>query len=341
MTTTGELPPHLWLCVPSVDGPAWQNGGLLIALRAGHLLAEHLPTTIVTTHDVEPPHPTLDEAMAAAEPADVFVVTWGPQVAGLLDRLRGRRVAYYAQSQGWGFDLPAEVPVLALSRYLLGWWAAHAPANHLLRLPPVLDPRCTDPGGERQVDVLVHARKSTEYLLDRLVPALQDHCRVEVIHDFIDRGELIGHYQRSKVYLHSSTPWGPDWGEGFGFQPLEARACGATVFTNLHGGLADHEDPEVDSFKIEVHSLAHDVDRVLAAVRGELRPRHDPSAIAATYSEAAFHERAGRLLPSLHRFFEVTEGRASDLPAPWSPAPPRAGVVGRAARALRTRLAGS
>jgi glycosyltransferase involved in cell wall biosynthesis len=337
----GDGPPHVWVCVPSVSGAAWQTGGLLIALRAASLLGDHVPTTTVTTHDEEPPHPTLEVAMAEAGPQDVFVVTWGPQVAGLLDQLRGRRVVYYAQSQGWGFDLTPEVPVLALSQYLLGWWAAKAPANHLLRLPPVLDPRCVDLGGARDVDVLVHARKSTAYLLEQLVPALQARCRVQVLTEFVDRGELVEQYQRAKTYLYSSTPWGPTWGEGFGLQPLEARACGATVFTNLHGGLADHEDPEVDAFKLEVHSLAHDVERVLAAVRGELRPVHDAEAIARTYSADAFHARAPRLLASLHRFFEATEGREPDLPPPWEPAAAAGGAVRRAVRSLRGRLVGS
>ncbi|OWY61236.1 hypothetical protein B7486_64865, partial [cyanobacterium TDX16] len=63
MTATeafGAVPPRIWVCVPSVDGPSWQNGGLLIALRAAELLGQHLPTTVVTTHEVEPPHPTLE-----------------------------------------------------------------------------------------------------------------------------------------------------------------------------------------------------------------------------------------------------------------------------------------
>jgi hypothetical protein len=334
------MPPRLWACVPSVDGPSWQNGGLLIALRAARLLATHLPTTIVTTHEDEPPHPSMEQAMAQAGPEDVFLVTWGPHVSELLTRLAGRRVVYYAQSQGWDIDLTPDVPVIALSQYLLGWWAARAPANHLVRLPPVLDPRCTDVGATRDVDVLVHERKSTRYLLDRLVPALEDRCRVEVVRGFIDRGELIGHYQRARTYLYSSTPWGPDWGEGFGFQPLEARACGSTVFTNLHGGLADHEDPEVDAYKLEVHSLEHDVQRVLAAVRGELRPLTDPEAIARTYSEGAFHQRAERILPSLQRFFDSCAGKPSDLPPPRPPSATR-GPVRRVAAAAKRRLPGS
>lgn len=339
----GPLPPRLWVCVPGVAGRAWRSGGLLIALRAAELLAEHVPTTVVTTHDDEPPHPDLAAALAEAGPADVFVVTWGPHVQDLLGRLAGRRVVYYAQSEGWDIELGPEVPVLALSRHLLAHWAAQAPTNHLVHLPPVLDPRCGDPGRPRDLDVLVLARKSTPYLLDRLVPALAERCRVHVQREFVDRGELIGLYQRARTYLYSSTPWSSGWVEGFGLQPLEARACGCSVFTNLHGGLADHEDPELDAFKIEVHSLDNDVQRVLAAVRGERVALADPEAITRTYSEAAFHLRAPRVLASLHGFFERCAGRPADIPPPLlgEPAPPWGArrLLAAARRRLGRRLA--
>jgi hypothetical protein len=308
----------------------------MIALRAAALLGEHLPTTVVTTHDVEPPHPTLEEALASAGAGDVFVVTWGPHVGELLARLAGRRVAYYAQSPGWDIDLPPQVPVLALSRYLVSFWAERAPSNQIVLLPPVLDARCTDPGGPRDIDVLVLARKSTPYLLDRLVPALAEHCRVHVQEEFVDRGALIGLYQRSSTYLYSSTPWASGWVEGFGFQPLEARACGCTVFTNLHGGLADHEDPEIDAFKLEVHSSAFDLQRVLAATRGDLTPLRDSAALAATYSEEAFHRRAARVLPALQELFEHAAAHEPDIPPPLSPPAPRAVWRRAASRVRRT-----
>jgi glycosyltransferase involved in cell wall biosynthesis len=311
---TGPLPGHLWVCVPGVAGERWRSGGLLIALRAAELLGEHLPTTVVTTHDEEAGHPTLEAALDLAAPTDVFLITWGPHVTDLLARLEGRRVVYYAQSEGWGLHLDPSVAVLALSRHLMGVWGTQAPTNHVAYLPPVLDGACIDDGRARDLDVLVLARKSTPHLLDRLAPALAEQCTVHVQHEFIDRAAVIDLYQRSRTYLYSSSPWSSGWREGFGMQPLEARACGCAVFTNLHGGLADHEDPDVDAFKIEVHSLEHDVRRVLAAVRGERVVRADAEAIQRTYAEAAFHDRVSRLLPSLHDFFEHCAGRESDIP---------------------------
>ena len=80
-------PPRLWVCVPGVQGRAWQSGGLLIVLRAAELFGAHLPTAVVTTHDAEPPLLGLDEALAEAGPTDMFLVTWGPHVTDLLHRL--------------------------------------------------------------------------------------------------------------------------------------------------------------------------------------------------------------------------------------------------------------
>jgi hypothetical protein len=62
--------------------------------------------------------------------------------------LRGHRVAYHAHSSGYGFDLPAGVPVLAVSRNTLGYWGARAPRNPLCLVPNALE----DPGS-REVRV--------------------------------------------------------------------------------------------------------------------------------------------------------------------------------------------
>ena len=102
------------------------------------------------------------------------------------------------------------------------------------------------------------------------------------------RAELLRLYNRSKVYLYSSAPTASGWVEGFGFQPLEALVCGCAVFSNLHGGLADYLDPEVNAFKLETWSLAHDLERIEAVVREGFQPK-GVEALARTYSEEAFH----------------------------------------------------
>lgn len=333
----------VYVLLPGLSAPAWRFGGRLIAETFATLLARHRPARIVTYRDREPGVPFLEDLLASGEcgPADLFVATWGPHVQGLLQILDGRRVVYYAQSTGWDLRLPERVPVLCLSRHILAFWMLHAPHNPLFLLGPVLgsgDEECRDLGLERDIDVLFLERKSTAYLKDVLVPALEPRCNVHVVRDFLPRAELIRLYNRSKVYLYSSAPTASGWVEGFGFQPLEALVCGCAVFSNLHGGLADYLDPEVNAFKIETWSLAHDLDRIESVVRDGFRLQ-EVEELARIYSEEAFHERVGRFLPALDAFFARTEPPDIDSltlaavpPPPASPLWRRLG--GRAVRAL-------
>jgi len=323
---------NVHVLLPGLTAPPWRFGGRLIAETFTALLNRHVPARVVTYRDREEGTPFLDDVLPAAGPADLFVVTWGPHVQGLLERLAGRRVIYYAQSTGWNLSLPPGVPVLCLSRHILALWMLRAPRNPLFLLGPVLGAGCADLGLEREVDVLFLERKSTAYLKDVLVPALQPRCNVHVVRDFLPRGELIRLYNRSKVYLYSSAPTASGWVEGFGFQPLEALVCGCTVFSNLHGGLADYLDPEVNAFKVETHSLAYDLERIEAALRGGFRPE-GVSELIRTYSEDAFHERIGRFLPVLETFFAGAGSAPSDidrLTAAAVPPPPARSWLRRA-----------
>ncbi len=338
MTDVGAI--HVVL--PGLGG-AWTAGGLLIARRAAELLDHHRPTDVVLSVDPEPGFASLDESLVSARADDVFLVTWGPHVHDLVERLAGRRVVYYAQSGGWGLRLPPTVPVLALSRSLMAYWMERAPYQPINLLPPVLDEGCVDPGTERDIDVLVVARKSTSYLRDHLVPALAERCRLHLQEAFIERRELVALYQRSKVYLYSSGPawesrW-PDvgtWVEGFGFQPLEALACGCTVFSNLHGGLSDYIEPDVNAFKLGTHSLEFDRDRVLTAVDGFPMAGGDADALRRFYSVDAFRHRVERILPALDGFFDATARSAPDIGVPVAPV--RRPPADRAAAVARTGL---
>lgn len=336
---------NVHVLLPGLTAASWRFGGRLIAETFADLLNRHVPARVVTYLDREEGTPFLDDVLSAAGPADLFVATWGPHVQGLLERLAGRRVAYYAQSTGWDLLLPEGVPVLCLSRHILAFWMLHAPHNPLFLLGPVLGPGCRDLGLERDIDILFLERKSTSYLTKVLVPALQSRWNVHVVRDFLPRGELIRLYNRSKVYLYSSAPTASGWVEGFGFQPLEALVCGCMVFSNLHGGLADYLDPEVNAIKIETHSLAYDLERIAAALSGDFQPVASAE-LARTYSEEAFHERIGRFLPALEAFFAGVASVPPDigrLTAAAVPPPPtrswlrRAGRRAARALGLRTR----
>jgi hypothetical protein len=326
--------------LPGLTARQWICGGLLIARRLAELLAAHIETQVVTSADREDGVPFLDDVLTQASERDLFLITWGPHVTDLLARLHGRQVAYYAQSTGWGSVVPPTVPVISLSRFIMASWMHQAPTNPLFLLGPVVGPDCRDEGAPRDIEVLFLARKSTPYLAERLVPALRERVHVHTVRDFIPHAELVSLYKRSRVYLYSSAPWDSGWVEGFGLQPLEAMLCGCAVFSNLHGGLSDYLDPEVNAYKLEVHSLAYDVSRIVHAVaNGAPASSHEIAHLREVYSEAAFHDRARRILSALDDFFSRTAGVPPDI-ATKKPTPRQTGPLSRIRTALHpARLA--
>lgn len=289
--------------LPGLMASAWQKGGALIARKLADLLQQHVQTEIVTYEDREDGVAFLEDEPSTVDDSTLYLVTWGPHVNDLVQRLGSRRFVYYAQSPGWGIELPPHVPILCLSRYLMAFWMEEAPSNPILLLPPVLEADCRDEGLERDIDVLFLARKSTTYLADHLVPALESRCRVHTLHDFVSRAELFALYNRSKVYIYSSAPWRSGWVEGFGLQPLEALACGCDAFSNLHGGLSDYLEPGLVGHKLETVSLEYDVDHILRAVERPRRVsgRASGDALFETYSETRFHERIVSILDDVDR----------------------------------------
>ena len=107
--------------------------------------------------------------------------------------------------------------MVAVSRNTLGYWADRAPRNPLFLVPNALEPhwinRGARPGSavqstrsERPIDVLVQLRKSSPYVLNQLVPALQAQgLRVEVQSGWVD--DLVELFNCSKVYLYDSAEY--------------------------------------------------------------------------------------------------------------------------------------
>lgn len=279
----------------------WHCGGLFIALDAAERLAQHCSVEIVTYADREESRPFLDDLLAAPSAADegLWVITWGPDLARLIDRLDGRRVVVYSQSSGWDVQLPAGVAVLALSRYLMAYWGTRTARNAIFHLPPVLRESCSNRGLARDIDVLYLSRKTSKYLHESLVPALEQRCRVERVDTMLPHEELMTLFNRSRVYLYDPALTFTDGlVEGFGLQPLEAIVCGAAVFSSVQGGLADYLDPGLNS-----EPLSHDVERDVAAVMERLREggasSEEAEALRERYSAARWHERVARILPRL------------------------------------------
>ena len=216
---------------------------------------------------------------------------------------------YQAHSSGYGFDLPPGVPVLAVSRNTLGYWGDRAPRNPLFLVPNALESAWFERGARylaatsRPLDVLVQRRKSSDYVMRELVPALRaSGLRVEVQDGWVE--DLVDLFNNTKVYLYDSADHWRAAGvsEGFGLPPLEAMACGCVVFSSFNHALADTLTPGEIGHQIGCGSLDHDVTRIAAAVAAPAEwrpPAEELDPFLQAYSEPALVERWQRVLAQL------------------------------------------
>ena len=250
-------------------------GGLGVAKQTVRLLSELRPTTLVTYRERTVQHPFIDDLLKEELVDDkcLWIVTWGFDVPRLLKRLRGRNVIYHAHSSGYGFKLPPSIPIVAVSRNTMGYWGHHASRNPLFFIPNALESQWIERGdlnsdlAIRPIDVLVQKRKSSNYLLFELVPALRAKgLRVEIQNDWVE--DIVRLFNDSKVFLYDSTEHWSAAGvtEGFGLPPVEAMACGCIVFSSLNHALSDILTPGEIGHQIGCGSLSNDVNRITAAV---------------------------------------------------------------------------
>ena len=250
-------------------------GGLSVAKQTVRLLSELRPTTLVTYRERTEQHPFIDDLLKEdlIDGKCLWIVTWGFDVPRLLKRLRGRNVIYHAHSSGYGFKLPPSVPIVAVSRNTMGYWGHHASRNPLFFIPNALESQWIERGdlkGDlaiRPIDVLVQKRKSSNYLLFELVPALRAKgLRVEIQSNWVE--DIVRLFNDSKVFLYDSTEHWSAAGvtEGFGLPPVEAMACGCIVFSSLNHALSDILTPGEIGHQIGCGSLSNDVNRIIAAV---------------------------------------------------------------------------
>lgn len=315
----------------------WHSGGIAVALKVAGYLSELRPLEIVTYEDRQPEHPFLTGDYLASQPPDtLWLITFGPHVSRLFQRLDGRRVVYYAQSAGWSIDVPAGATILCVSRFVMAYWAQWAPGARLFLVPPTLDPACRNHHRQRDVDVLYLSRKTTPYLHDQLVPRLRERCRVETVDEPLPHRDVLDLFNRTKVYVYDFAPSSDRaWVDGFGLQPLEAIVCGCSVFTTVSGGPCDYLDPGVNCSQI-----SGDPDRDLAAILSSVATHggtnRDEDALREQYSEAALQQRLRVLVGELEAV-DVRIDTASRLAPPLPPdAPDQAqGWVELAARQLQ------
>ena len=270
--------------MPGTSG-RYRCGGLLVEQQTARLLAELLPTQLVTYRQREPGLPYLSDLLRAeplgspAATAALWIVSWGFDVPRQLRALRGRPVAYHAHSSGYGFRLPPGVPVLAVSRNTLGYWGQWASRNPLFLVPNALEASWIARGdrphnfgaepapGGRSIDVLIQRRKTSTYVLEQLVPALRARGLTVLVQDgWVE--DLVGLFNSAKVVVYDSADHWRCSGvsEGFGLPPIEALACGCVLFSSLNHALADNLDPGDLAHQIGMGSLAADGERIAAAV---------------------------------------------------------------------------
>lgn len=259
--------------------------------------------------------PHLDDYLSTVETdtdSPVFVIHWGPDIAMLVDALKGRDVVYFAHSTGWGMRLPAEVPILSVSRHTMAYWGRHAPNSYLAYIPNIIEQRPAASPTIRDIDVLVQVRKSSRYLMEQLVPSLQEQCRVVVLDGWVD--DLSAWFRRSKVYLYDSLDHWIKVGatEGFGLPPLEAMANGCVVFSSLNDALADYLDPGFNCRKLRVHSVGWDVAEVTRAVKLHT-PAPPPPEWLMHYSAERVTARLESVFIDLSRFFAMTAASKPDI----------------------------
>jgi len=292
-------------------------GGLWAELKALKLAQQVCPAEVVTYRQREKDHLWLDDLLRASNTSSalndaIFVMCWGFDVAKLAPKLKSLNAVYHAHSAGYGFDLPASVPIITVSRNTLGYWGQRSPHSLLYYLPNEISNKFQDCKRDRDIDVLVQARKSSNYLMNQLIPALQERCHVRVVDSYVEDLETL--FNRAQVYLYDSAEYWAVQGvsEGFGLQPMEALACGCQVFSSVNNGLSDYLDPAFNCYKIAGYSKGFDLQRILRAINSDKKLSLLPKVLEEYRSENIIW-RLQIILEELNEFFDHKQLYLSDI----------------------------
>ncbi|MGF1522978.1 MAG: glycosyltransferase [Leptolyngbyaceae cyanobacterium] len=304
----------LYFLLPGTGGK-FACGGLFAELKTLRLAQQVCSATVVTYRQREPDTLFLDEVLQSGKAQNcIFVVSWGFDVPKLIARLQDYAVLYHAHSAGYGFRVPASVPIVTVSRNTMGYWGQQCPNVPIYYLPNQISPEFSDRALPRDIDVLVQARKSSDYLLNQLVPVLETQCKVKVLDHFVE--DLAGLFNRAKVYLYDSAEYWAQYkiSEGFGLPPLEAMACGCQIFSSVNGALADYLDPGFNCEAVGIYSTAYDAKRILAAVKDPY-PAKLSTEFWDSYREAKLVARLQHILESVNQFFDHAAYHPPDVPS--------------------------
>ncbi|MGL6344446.1 MAG: glycosyltransferase [Waterburya sp.] len=304
----------LYFLLPGTKGK-FGGGGLWAELNTYALAQEICAAEIVTYRQRETEHPFLADILAVNKPQEsIFVIGWGFDVPKIIAKLQGQNIIYHAHSSNYGFSIPSSIPIITVSRNTMGYWGQQAANGLIYYLPNQIGDEFRNLNQVRDIDVLVQTRKSSEYLLKRLIPALQSRCRVEIIDGYVE--DLAGLFNRSKIYLYDSAEYWTVSGvtEGFGLPPLEALACGCEVFSSLNHGLADYLDPGFNCHKIAGYSLEYDLTKITQVLQQD-QLRQISESFLAEYRRENLLSRLRVILTEINSFFDWRSPDPGNIPS--------------------------
>ena len=293
----------IYFLLPGTKGK-FGGGGLWAELKTVQLAQKICDAEIVTYKQRETDKLFLADILDSVNPQNhIFVISWGFDVPNLISLLKNQAVIYHAHSANYGFKIPANIPIISVSRNTMGYWGEQAASSLIYYLPNHLGTEFYDYGQPRDIDVLVQKRKSSHYLLKTLVPALQDRCKVEIVDGYVE--DLAALFNRSKVYLYDSAEYWKVSGvtEGFGLPPLEAMACGCQVFASLNHALADYLDPGFNCHKIGCYSPQYDLEQILKVIDSQSKFSHS-QLFWSQYQEENLITRLQVILAEINDFFD-------------------------------------
>ncbi len=305
----------LYFLLPGTAGK-FGGGGLWAELKILKLTRQICPAQIVTYRQRESDYLFLTDVLRDNNlnlENCIFVVSWGFDVPKLVARLKNYNLIYHAHSANYRFNLPSDIPIVSVSRNTMGYWGQKSPNALIYYLPNQIGDEFCNLGKPRDIDILVQVRKSSQYLLQQLVPALRaSRCRVELLDGYAE--DLAGLFNRAKVYLYDSAEYWAISGvtEGFGLPPLEALACGCQVFSSVNSALADYLDPGFNCHKIAGYSLEYDVQRILAVVNSP-NPLELPDSFFAEYRAENIMKRLQVILTEINAFFDRRQTLESNI----------------------------
>ena len=304
----------LYFLVPGTT-ERFSCGGLWAELKTVSLASQICAAEIVTYRQQEAKHLFLESVLKTADLSDsIFILSWGFDVPKLINKLKKYQanMVYHAHSAGYKFQLPPDVPIVAVSRNTMGYWGQKSPNSPIYYLPNQIGTEFRHLNQPRDIDVLVQTRKSSTYLRQQLIPALQSRCRLEIVAGYVE--DLAGLFNRSRIYLYDSAEHWATSGvsEGFGLPPLEALACGCQVFSSVNHALADYLDPGFNCHKIANYSLDYDLNRILnllsTATSSPL-----PESFFAPYRVSHLQERLTVILTEINTFFDLRPHLPADI----------------------------